>query len=216
MEPTFIPPKINSTVLTPEELAPLLSDLRAGRPVQKLLRDGLVGLLDNLPAKSWAMGYEMLSDLIDELATNDVRADDLQRHAWSVIRYAPKAQKEEDLSVVKIPKSTRSTRKNQGKHTPSVQQFDDVVDDDGEAEGGELYVVDDPSCPVGTSSPEVERDELISFARTDFEKIVAWRIKVGQCNEQIAHDLSTTVSRIRRTETILRNRAGYPKPRKSA
>lgn len=187
-------------------LTNLLAAWRRGDPVAKELRDLFAPLVTALPDDTWGMAFELLAEAVDELQTNSVPADEVKDFIRNRIRYAPKEQRDEDWAIVAVPESTRRVRTKNNQHTPSVVE---LTDETVHTPRGKSCVVEKPA---GTPCPVQERDELLTAAKTGFEKLVANLAATGYSDAEIAKELKTTTTRIKRVVTILRNRLGFTYP----
>jgi hypothetical protein len=198
---------------TTNEIAPLLADVRAGKPTEAL-RNALAPLLLHHRDRYLGMAFELLSKSLDELASDhSIPASEVVEYVRRKTAFAPKAQRDQDLAIVAIPESTLRTRAANGQHVPRVQQADDSLSTDsvGAVRVGRRWVQSHrPRVKIGTPDPRQERDELRFYARTQHEWDVA--VLTDMTAEQIAADLDKSLASIRKTLTTLRNRAGFSYP----
>lgn len=186
----------------------LIAAWRAGEPVGAELRRALSPLVEELHANYWGPAFLTLADLVDELRDSDIPAADVLDWVRERIAYAPREQKRWERNLLDIPESTARTRRNAGQHVPGLCEAKPCLPDAGSSRR-KTPGLRPAQKYSGSPDPEQERNELLSFAKTDYEKLVGRCFLFGDTNEEAAVKLNTTETMIKRIETILRKRAGY-------
>jgi uncharacterized protein YdaU (DUF1376 family) len=195
----------------------LLADLRAGGDATAL-RNALTPIITAMSAEYTGQAFVQLVAAVEELRTNDLSAADVAAFIQERTAYAPRHQKRLDRDLLGIPESTARARTAKGKHVPRVKAIGEGLTEDRtlSRDGATWTQSDRASARVSRPNVVQEADELLSHAKTPFQRRVASLAGEGKSDEAIAAELGTTTSRIKRTITILRNRAGFNYPRDAA
>lgn len=201
----------------------LLDDLRAGGDAAPL-RNALVYVIADMPAKYTGLAFERLAAAVEELRTNGLPAAEVPEFVRRRTAYAPREQDRQDRDILGIPESTVRTRAARMKtseeeppyipDTPRVKSIGEALSDSTslQRDGRTWTRPDRVATRLATADSDQEADELLRYARTPFQRRVAWRHLHGHTNQEIAAELGTTPTRIKRTITTLRHEAGYDYP----